>query len=302
MTRRWVLGAGLAGLAGLIGGAIGWRVRHPATLSPADFAVRYATPLVPPDGPLSVYHLGHSLVGHDYASQLGWGASLKNHWDGEVPGFVEENGHPQFQGATEATNYGNYDAVIFTEMVELRDAIRSHDSAKSLANWAAMTRTATPFARLYLYETWHRLDDPAGWLERIDGDLANLWEGELLRPAMARNRVGTIYVIPGGQVLAAAVRRVEDGQVPGLTRREDLFARAADGRTDPIHLNDIGNYVIALTHYATLYHRSPVGLPHDLTRADGTAMTPMPPDAARALQKVVWTVVTRYPPTGVAKE
>jgi hypothetical protein len=314
MTRRWVLGAGLAGLAGVIGAAIGWRLRHPATLSPADFAARYAKPLVPPDGPLSVYHLGHSLVGrdmpamlaqlagHDYASQLGWGASLKNHWDKEVPGFAEENAHPWFRPASEAANYGGYDAVIFTEMVELKDAIRYHDSAGSLANWAAMTRTATPGVRIYLYETWHRLDDPAGWLERIDGDLAALWEGELLRPAMAQSGTGTIYVIPGGQVLAAAVRRVEAGQVPGLARREDVFALAADGTTDPIHLNDIGNYLIALTHYATLYHRSPVGLPHDLLRADGTPVAPIPPATAHALQKVVWDVVTRYPLTGVAKD
>jgi hypothetical protein len=262
---------------------------------------------------MRTYHLGHSLVGrdmpamlaalagHDYASQLGWGASLKNHWDGEVAGFAEENAHPRFRPASEATNYGNFDAVIFTEMVELKDAIRYHDSATALANWAAMTRTATPAVRLYLYETWHRLDDPAGWINRIDSDLATLWEGELLRPAMARSRTGTIYMIPGGQVLAAAVRAMEDGQVPGLTRREDLFARAPDGTTDPIHLNDIGNYLVALTHYATLYHRNPAGLPHDLARADGTRMMAISPAAARAMQQVVWKVVTGYPLTGVAK-
>jgi hypothetical protein len=186
--------------------------------------------------------------------------------------------------------------VVFTEMVELRDAIRYHDSAARLADWAAVARKARPDVRLYLYETWHRLGDPAGWLERIDADLPALWEGQVLRPAMGREGLaaGVIHVIPGGQVMAAAVRAAEAGQLPGLTRREEFF-------TDDIHLNDIGAWLIAMTHYAVLYHRTPEGLPAQLSRADGTPATPPPSDAALALQKVVWQVVTGYPASGVAK-
>jgi hypothetical protein len=105
---------------------------------------------------------------------------------------------------------------------------------------------------------------------------------------------GVIHVIPGGQVMAAAVRAAEAGQLPGLTRREEFF-------TDDIHLNDIGAWLIAMTHYAVLYHRTPEGLPAQLSRADGTPATPPPSDAALALQKVVWQVVTGYPASGVAK-
>jgi hypothetical protein len=101
--------------------------------------------------------------------------------------------------------------------------------------------------------------------------------------------------------MAAVVRRIEAGDVPGLSRREDLFARGTDGKVDTIHLNDIGNYVVALTHYATLYHRSPLGLPHGLNRGDGTLMMPLDPRAARIIQEVVWDVVTGYPATGVAQ-
>jgi hypothetical protein len=56
-----------------------------------------------------------------------------------------------------------------------------------------------------------------------------------------------------------------------------------------------------MTHYAVLYHRTPEGLPAQLARADGTPATPPPPDAAMALQKVVWQVVTGYPASGVLK-
>jgi hypothetical protein len=82
-----------------------------------------------------------------------------------------------------------------------------------------------------------------------------------------------VHVIPAGQVMARFVRagsrqarRTAGPQVAG----KDLFARNPDGTQDNIHLNDLGNYLVALTHYAVLYHRSPVGLPHRLKRADGT--------------------------------
>lgn len=302
MRRRLIL----AGLAAL-GAVAAWRWLRPRTLSDEAFHALYAQPLSPPTAPLKTYHLGHSLVGHDmptmlaqlaghdHASQLGWGASLQQHWDGNVPGIAEENDHPAHQ-PTAALDAGGFDAVILTEMVELRDAIRWHDSAASVAQWVTRIRKTNPAVRLYLYETWHRLDDPAGWLDRIDADLPGLWKGELLRPAMAQPEVGTIYVIPGGQVMAAAVRAIEAGAVPGLTSRHDLFKPG-----DTIHFNDLGAYLMALTHYAVLYHRSPEGLPHQLDRADGAKAQAMPAQAAKALQQVVWQVVTRYPASGVAQ-
>ena len=304
MQRRVIL----AGLATMSGVAV-WRwVQRPRSLTDQTFRAAYAAALPPPAAPLKTYHLGHSLVGrdmpamlaqlagHDYASQLGWGASLQQHWNGDVPGMAEENSHPAYRAAIAAVKRGGYDALVFTEMVELRDAIRWHDSADALADWTATARKAAPAARLYLYETWHRLDDPAGWLARLDADLPALWEAQLLRPAMARVGVGTIYLIPGGQVMAAAARVIETGAVPGLTSRHDLFAPG-----DPIHFNDLGAYLMALTHYAVLYHRSPEGLPHQLARADGRVAQAMTPQAAQILQQVVWQVVTRYPATGVAQ-
>lgn len=308
MERRMILAAVAAAVAAGAGAAAWAWFGRAKTLSDAEWDAAFAKALPPPAGPMQTYHLGHSLVGRDmpamlaeiaghvHHSQLGWGSSLGDHWTGEVKGFAEENAHPAHRPVREALASGDYAAVVFTEMVELRDAIRYHDSAARLADWAALARKGRPDVRLYLYETWHRFGDPAGWLERIDADLPALWEGQVLRPAMARAglEAGVIHVIPGGQVMAAAVRAVEAGQVPGLTRREDFF-------TDDIHLNDIGAWLIAMTHYAVLYHRTPEGLPAQLARADGTPATPPPPDAAMALQKVVWQVVTGYPASGVLK-
>ena len=102
--------------------------------------------------------------------------------------------------------------------------------------------------------------------------------------------------------MARFVRRLdESGGLPGLRSREDLFTRNPDGTQDVIHLNDLGNYLVALTHYATLYHRSPVGLPYRLKRADGTDADAPEEATAYAMQQVAWEVVTRYPKTGVAQ-
>jgi hypothetical protein len=285
----------------LLGGVAIWA--WPAqTLSRAEFDQLYADPLPALPSPPAVYHLGHSLVGRDmpamlsqmtggaYASQLGWGASLRGHWTGDVPGFDQENASAAFSPAREALQSAQYDAFVLTEMVELKDAIRYHGTPQALADWALLARGARPDIRIYLYETWHRLDDPAGWAARVAQDRALLWEDKVLRPAMAREGVGVVYVIPAGQVMAAVIAAAEAGTLPGISDRAALFS-------DEIHLTDLGAYVVALTHYAVLMGRSPVGLPADLRRADGSG-TALPPDVT-ALQVLVWDVVRRDPMTGL---
>ena len=120
------------------------------------------------------------------------------------------------------------------------------------------------------------------------------WEGEILRRALAHDDITQpIYVIPGGQVMAAFVRRVEAaGGIGPIKTRQDLF-------DDKIHFNDYGAYLIALTHYAVLYQRSPVGLPHQLRKADGTAAADPGAELALLMQQTVWDVVTGYARTGV---
>jgi hypothetical protein len=321
MQRRIMIGGGLvASAAALVAGGLWWRQarRGPALPPPRDpvgsAALEAALqPMPAPDRPLRVYHLGHSLVGrdmpamlaqmagHDHASQLGWGATLRQHWEDalEIPGFDTENAHSHFRPAHEAIASGEYDAIILTEMIGLREAIRYHASPFYLARWAEAARAGNPAVRLYLYETWHRLDEPEGFLERLADDLFTLWKGQLKQGAMAWGQEPP-HLIPGGQVLRAAVLAAEAGQFPGLSSRDDFFRREADGTVDPIHLNDLGHYLIALAHYAVLYHRSPLMLPAQVTRADG-AQVSIDPDQAARLQALVWDVVRRIPATGLAQ-
>jgi hypothetical protein len=306
----------LLGIAALGGAAYLWRGGTrpepdlPAPLAADRMQRLYSEPVEPPCGSLRGFHVGHSLVGRDmpamlaqladgdytYESQLGWGTTLRAHWDRDEPinGFDTENAHPRYRNAHDALASGEYDALILTEMVEIRDAIAYFDSWDFLRRWTAEARAVNPGIRVYLYETWHETNDPEGWLDRIDADLNRYWLDAILRPALA-DTGGTepIYVIPGGQVMAAFLRAAEARG--GL---QDV-AGVGDLMLDRIHFNDIGAYLVALTHFAVLFGRSPVGLPSALLRADGTPAQAPSADTAELMQTVVWQVVTSMPLTGV---
>ena len=284
----------------------------PDPIGQDESAALYQTPLDPPDAPLAVYFIGHSLVGrdmpamlqqlagasHSYESQMGWGAELEAHWEPGKPlnGGDVENNHPRFREAHDAVASGTYDAVVMTEKVSIQDSIKYHHSWYYLSLWAEKAAEANPNVRLYLYETWNGLDVAEGWLSRTDADLAQYWESEIIDRALATDRVDRpIYVVPGGQVMARFARALKErGSVDGLTSIEDLFS-------DMIHFNSLGAYLMALTHYAVLYGTSPVGLPHALLDAEGKQVPAPGQDAARLMQEVVWEVVTSYPRTGVQR-
>lgn len=299
ITRRGAL-AGLGAGALALGGWTYLRRRRRAQVG-----ALYNERPGPPQGALNVYHLGHSLVGrdmpamlsqmagngHGYASQLGWGASLKDHWEPDIPvnGFAEENAHSAHRPAHDAMQSGAYDAVVLTEMISLDDAIRYHDSAKHLANWAAAARAGNSAARVYLYETWHHTNDPQGWDARLALDIEALWTRELALPAAAR--AGTaIWIIPAGQVLAGYLATRTD-EMPD---RDALFARTPEGEVDTIHLGDLGNYLVALTHYAVLYQKRPSGLPVALLRADGSPAAAPDAETALHMQKLAWSIPQNF--------
>ncbi len=272
----------------------------------------YETPLSRPEGPLAVFHIGHSLVsrdmpamlaqlaggGHSHKAQLGWGSTMRQHWEPDVPvtGHEVENAHPRHRDAREAVDSGDYDILILTEGVEIRDSIKYHNSWDYLARWAKAARAANPDIRVYFYETWHETNDPEGWLTRIDKDLNRYWEREILDRAMSVEGAGTIYVIPAGQVFARFLREAEArGGVGGINDVADLFS-------DTIHPNHLGLYLVALTHYAVIYGKSPEGLPHELKLHTGEPATAPSREAAELMQKVVWDVVTAYPRTGLEQK
>lgn len=313
MNRRWAIGSFLTTAGALGASAVALRNWQGP---PAAVPMTDRLPLPAPQRIDTIFHLGHSLVGNDmpamlsqlgghaYAAQLGWGTTLKQHWnDGtEVPGFqLAALGMPPVQ-ARDALSDDFFDVLVMTEMVEIQDAIRWYDSPRWLSEWAKLARTSNPDIRIYLYETWHNLDDPAGWLKRIAADLPDQWLGRVLAPAEARRGTGQLYLIPGGQAMAAVAKAAEGGLLPGVASREDLFARDEHGRLDTIHIGDLGSYVIALTHWTVIWQRSPVGVPHRLRLADGTDAVSFSDEAAHQVQSIIRDVVAKLHYTGVPAE
>ena len=254
---------------------------------------------------IRVYHLGHSLVGRDmpamlqqlaghghvYRSQLGWGTTLSQHLQGpdSVFGYTEENNHPHFEPLAEMLVNADYDVLVFTEMIGLDAAIRYHGSTAAVRQLVETAHAANANLSFALYETWHPLNE-GDWLARISEDRATMWEPYLLAPAIEAAGGKPVRIIPAGTVMAELVRRVEAtaGGIGGMKNRYDLFS-------DDIHLNDFGHYLVALTHYASLYRRSPEGLPHNLRRADGSPANAPAPELAMEMQRVVWQVVSSSP-------
>lgn len=301
------LGAVLAGVLAAL------PLMAPAKDNGEDVQDYYTQTRTPPQDPLRVYHLGHSLVGrempamlaqlagHDYALQLGWGTTLKAHFepDVEINGFAQENDTPKYRDAHQALASGEYDDFIMTEMVGLADAIKYFDTRDYVAKWAAEAAAGNPTGEIFLYETWHPLDDKQDWLDRLPTDLQTMWKPDLLWPA-ARGAGKPVWLIPAGQVMAKLVAEAESqGGIAEFRTREDLFGTTPEGALDTIHPNDLGIYLVALTHYAVLYGKSPVGLPHELLRANGMPATAPSAELARRMQEIVWEVVTSIPETGV---
>ena len=310
-------GALVAGAVLLLAGAValGWAARAPR-LPPhddgRDLAAAYAAGRALPEGPVAVYHLGHSLVGrdmpamlaqlggHDHALQLGWGAALRDHYTSPeaVAGFGRENATPRHRDPHEALASGAYGAFVMTEMVRLKDAILYKDSLRHAGLWAAEAVAGNPRAEVFLYESWHALDDGPDWLARMGPDREMLWSQLLFAASRAAGR--PVWLIPAGEVMARLAAEAEaQGGIAELGGREGLFARRPDGTLDPIHPGHFGNYLVALTHYAVIYGKSPVGLPRALLRADGTPAAAPSPGLARRMQELVWEVVAADPLTGL---
>ena len=105
-----------------------------------------------------------------------------------------------------------------------------------------------------------------------------------------------IKMIPAGHVMALLGQKMQAGLVPGLTSVHDLYA-------DGVHLNNIGAYTAACTWYATLFGKSPVGLPVGEYQGDkgktASASLTISDELAKVIQETVWEVVATHPLSGV---
>lgn len=174
---------------------------------------------------------------------------------------------------------------------------------------------------------WEAIADAAGTGEGVTRPDSYDWPGPGADPAGDCTARGSVHIVPAGQALGVLydrLRHPHEGDDWGGLDIDALFfngyrdwpsdwpvsAEEADAidpeaviegleRYDPsappddIHLSALGAYYVGLVHYATVYRRSPVGLPG----ANG-----VPASLVRPLQELAWDVVLRYPRSGVTEE
>lgn len=316
LKKTLAASAALLPFLGLISGCSEARIEE-TKIEEATLRKLYSKPLIKTDKKLKVYHLGHSLVGrtmpimlqqlagsgHEFRSQIGWGTTLKAHWEPSesINGFEKENDHENYQDVFEAIKQSQFDAFVLTEMVEIKDAIQYFNSPLYLQKFSEEIRQHKPDARVYIYESWHEITDKASWINRLDQDYKPYWLNRIVDAAhLKMNKDNPIHIIPVGQVMSAFFKEVERlGGIEGIRKPEDIFKRNPDGSLDPIHINDIGVYLVALVHYSVLYQVSPVGLPYLLKTETGDAAVSPSKEAAQLMQEITWSIVSKDYRTGI---
>ncbi len=215
--------------------------------------------------------------------QLTSGQGLLYHWNNGVDGGVFHSGLPsRLELAT-----GTWDIFVIqpfnsewkpNSVTQMREYVQRFSSLVEPHN-----------TQVYLYCAWPWYSETVGTQTDINAAF------EQVRAAVSAQRNRPILIIPAGQALRACIQSCGTGVLARYTRED--FYRNREDRTDNLHLNHLGSYISALTHYATIFKTSPVGLPAQALDAgfQNDNVVTFDPLVARRLQEIVWYVVSTYP-------
>ena len=227
---------------------------------------------------------GHVQLG---MSSIG-GSRIIQHWD--VPD--EKN------KTKEALKTGKVD-VLTLSPIFLPDP--------GIENFATLALEHNKDIRILVQPIWLRWDIYEPTTKRPDKVDHNAIDGPELRKRHAvyfqemdqfvrdmNQKVGrtTLFLVPAPQAVIALREKIIAGQAPGLKSQEDLFTDPVNHGTAPLKT------LVAYCNYATIYRRSPVGLPvpEVLKQAMlGDQEEPL----NRLLQELAWQAVLDQPHSGV---
>lgn len=118
------------------------------------------------------------------------------------------------------------------------------------------------------------------WLQKLEAQVRGLNE------SLGRT---SVFIVPVSDAVFALRERVAAGKAPGIERQADLFRDPLGHPQPPLAV------LVTYCHFATIYRRSPVGLPvpAELNHQ------PQAEELNRLLQQLAWDAVTRHPMSGV---
>ena len=259
-------------------------------------------------------HSGHSLTdplfGQPWPGQyVNLISELRGTWAGDDIGKATIPGSPMFwRWDHDHDNYGspsarydidNWELLVITEGVPLpyddgSSLWVSSDYLSRFVNNALNNGDQGNGAATLLWTTWTNIDDSDGpWRQTLD-EYEPRWE-QMADYANENRPSGTppVYLIPGHRMMARLYDDIQLNLVPGISNINEFFS-------DNIHTNSLGDYAIAMIHYACIFNESPVGLPNDLMPNPPAGFQIPSPELALYLQGMIWEVVTNYPRTGIS--
>jgi hypothetical protein len=166
--------------------------------------------------------------------------------------------------------------------------------------------------RVFVQESWASFDSPTGRgkqrFANEDRDSANVDDlrqshapffkqlADQIRGLNDRLKTGqkqqVVYLVPAGRAVLTLRDKVVQGKVPGIVRQSELF-RDATG-----HGKGAVTLLSTYCYYATIYGRSPVGLPIPAA-LKGQVNEQHEEKLNQLLQEVAWEAVTNEPLAGV---
>lgn len=213
--------------------------------------------------------------------QLTDGQSLNYHWDtgvrsGLPPGFGTRS--------RDELSTGTWDTLILQPFSqEWQSHMISGFNEYSRRYYQLADASGT---QVYLFAYWPWQSQPLTTQASINAAF------EQVRTTISQGGSKPALIIPAGQALKAVIDACGSGALAGYNRSSFYM--------DERHPSALGGYVSALTHYATVYKKSPVGLPASALSSNATSQPfAVPSSVASRIQQIVWNTVGTYPNSGV---
>lgn len=164
---------------------------------------------------------------------------------------------------------------------------------KAALYYANLFWSGSPEGKVFVYAQWPSRQGPdwdALWLKNQQEQY-----NPVIEALRATPKGKQVFIIPAGWAMELLHKKAQLGLVPGIKSAWDLYS-------DGVHVNNIGSYLVALTFYATIFGKSPIGLPiggYQGRIGQESDYFNISPELAGILQQTVWEAVTGHPQSGV---
>jgi len=245
------------------------------------------------------YHIGNSLTVLEelymqaIAQAAGFGDDVGVHW--AIPGapmrmlwplaIRDEKSPPR----VDAVRLAPVDDLVLQCFVSNGD----NSEPTPYVGFYDLFKKNSPGVRLWIYGQWQPTHQPDIWEEQVIG-LHRIYFETAANAQKMRPLNPPVAVIPGGYALINLKHAIEKGELPGASKDGFYDVVFFDG----LHLSELGRCFIGLVHYASIYEKSPVGLPGVKTFDNGffgknkdfkpTETGACKPEQIKILEQIAW--------------